>query len=78
MNKSTLGVNNVTSCLQRLVVYSPVSPTAAKSHRIVCARRTESVLDVVCAHRGTAHSAVVALEKMACSHKKYGVKSGDP
>ena len=72
VNKSTLGVNNVTTCLQRLVVYSPVSPIAARSHRIVCTRRKGSVLDVVCAHSGTAHSAVAFGGKWHAPTKNTG------
>ena len=72
MNKSTLGVNNVTTCLQRLVVYSPVSPIAARSHRIVCTRRKGSVLDVVCAHKGTAHSAWLLWKKWHVPAKNMG------
>ena len=78
MNTSSQSVNNVISCLQRVVSYPPVSPTAARSHRIVCASCKVFVIDVVGAHRGVVHTVSDGSEKMACSHKKYGVKSGDP
>ena len=72
VNKSTLGVNNVTSCLQWAVLYSPVSPIAARSHRILWERRTGSVIDVACAHRGTVHRMVVSEGKWHVPTKNTG------
>ena len=72
VNKSTLGVNNVTSCLQWAVVHSPVSPTAATSHRILWGRRTGSVTDVICARRGSVHHVVVLEGKWHVPTKSTG------
>ena len=72
MNKSTLGVNNVTPRLRWVVVHSPVSHTAAESHRILWERRKGSVIDVVCAHRGMVHRVVFLEEKWHAPTKNMG------
>ena len=59
VNKCTLGVNKVTSCLQRAVMHSSVSPKAPKSLGIVWIRSKGSIIDMLC----TRYTCAVAVGK---------------
>ena len=74
VNKCTLGVNKVTSCLYRAVIHSAASPKAPTSLGIVWTWCTGSMVGVVY----TQYTVRVAVgKKLPGCHENYAGKSYD-